>query len=1231
MKPTHKETKGDNPSSSTQNPREGGPPRARELKKEFEEMVDAYVKSNPTLGKRQHELEISFGTTRQSRAITKMDYDNVVKQLYSAGFTTENTRGVHMLRIKEEYVDSRTGETRISNTRAEIMGIDLIQEYCKTNSLQKIQDMPSTLFAENEKLKFTQKTSVYKENKEPIRPVNFPEFSFNVKYQIERDLPLESPVVKTMIDKWTDRRKIFRHMNRVQFRHPHIPVAVDLSILRSSRTVGRTQMPEYTIQDAGVYTNEETYEIELELINAEIGSGKPFHTTEKVMKALRKCIRLVLSAIQGTAYPIGKTEQTDILQEYIKTVHGETVELRRINPKYFAGPSSVTLRLENVAPIPTDPLATKSAVPNIRQHYCVTDKADGDRKLLYIANNLRIYLIDTNMNVQFTGMITAKKELAQTLLDGEHILYDKYGKFLNLYAAFDVYFIRGKSVREFAFIRTDPELADTKFRLPLLWKCVEWMRPQPIVEDRPDPATTECTDFQIKCKQFYVADESFSIFDGCAKILQESVFEYTTDGLIFTPNDFGVAGEAVGRTGSLFKPRWVHSFKWKPAEFNTIDFLVSSSLEVDGKEEIHTLLQTGMELTRAELISQYKVIVLRCGFSLKAHGYLNPFQDVIDGNLPVPSEDGKDADYFPAPFQPTQPFDPKAHVCNVMLIRDGTGRLHMQTEEGEYFEEGMIVEFKYDLAKSGGWRWVPLRVRYDKTAELRSGSRNYGNAYDVANSNWNSIHNPITAEMMTTGKSIPEYQGDEDVYYNNQKTEGFDTKALKDFHNLYVKRRLIMGASKRKDSLIDFAVGKAGDLSKWVSAHLSFVLGIDVSRDNIQNKKDGACARYLTTRRKFPDAMDAIFLQGNSGLNIRSGEAFLTDKERKIARALFGNGAKDRKTLESGVYPYHGIGQDGFQVSSCQFALHYFFENAKTLHSFVRNVAECTALGGYFIGSCYDGKKVFQLLRDKLYGESFLLKHGEYKVFEIIKMYDETGFPEDELSLGYAIHVYQESIQQTIREYLVNFDYFVRIMGDYGFMPVPKHEAEKMGLPIGIGSFEQLFANMELELRRTKGEEYGDAGQMTEDEKVISFLNKYFVFRKMNTVNTSKIAKLFETEEERAIQAEEEGEPEIESMTKRAKRGRREGQKDAELPAKSTERPFLRRLSTPAKFIISDYLPPAELDTPAEIEARKPATPPPTKTDEWLEPEILPTTAPAIVRGDVKRVIRVPKQKITIL
>jgi len=1214
-------------------------------KKNFEKLVSAYFHKLTSVirDKRNAELEVSFGTTRHGRGITKMDYDNVVKHLYSEGFTSENPRGIHMLRINEEYVDPRSGENRISNVRAEITGIDLIQEYCKTNSIQKLLDMPSTMFADSEKIKFTQKTTAFDEAKsEPLLPVAFPDFNFNVKFQMEKDFSVETPLAKGIIGKWNDNRKLFRHMNRVQFRHPKLPVLVDISILRSSKSVGRTRMPQYTIQEAGVYENEETYEVELEILNSAIGLYTEFNTPEKILDALRKCIRMILSALQGTPYPVGKTEQNDILQEYMKTIHGDTYENRKVFSKDFVGPSSVTLRLENVAPLSLN----TAVVPNIRSRYCVTDKADGDRKILYIGVNGRIYLIDTNMNVQFTGMMTEKKELSKTILDGEHIMYSKTGKLINLYAAFDVYYIHGKSVREFSFIKTDPELVDNKFRLGLLVKCVEMMSLKTIITDRGETLETDISDFQVKCKQFFVADGAFTIFDGCNKILKESIFEYNTDGLIFTPVDFGVAGDAIGKTGHVFKPRWVHSFKWKPSEFNTIDFLVSSSRDVNGKDEIHTILPDGVELDRAQMISQYKVITLKCGFSIKEHGFENPFQNVIDGKIPKLSEDAKENEYLPVPFQPTDPFDPKAHICNVALTRDGTNRLFMQTEESEFFEEGMIVEFKYDMSKHGGWRWVPLRVRYDKTAELRSGSRNFGNSYDVANSNWNSIHNPITQHMITTGKDIPEYAGNEEVYYNNRKTTGFDTKSLKDFHNLYVKRNLIMGVSKRKNTLIDFAVGKAGDLSKWVSANLSFVFGIDISKDNIQNKKDGACARYLTTRQQFPSAMDAIFLHGNSGHNIRNGDAFTTDKEKKIAKALFGNGPKDRKLLEEGVYRHHGVGQEGFNISSCQFAIHYFFENAKTLHSFLKNVADCTALGGYFIGTCYDGKKVFRMLRDKLPGEPFVITHGDYKVFEITKQYDETGFPDNELSLNYAIDVYQESINKRFREFLVNTDYLVRLMDDYGFTLVTKQEAVKMGLPSGMGSFELLFHDMENELNRSVPKnKYGTAHMMTEDEKLISFLNVYFVFCKTRTVNTDKITQLFDQEEERFEDGEEEEETEPGSIASIAKRIAKRTPTiteelllatSADQAAKSqTERHFIRKLDHP-KIVISTYEPPSEKDTPHSIviEEDYEAPPPPIDYDIFKEPILVDTAnilmKPTIVRGEIKKVIRVPKPKLTI-
>jgi hypothetical protein len=81
------------------------------------------------------------------------------------------------------------------------------------------------------------------------------------------------------------------------------------------------------------------------------------------------------------------------------------------------------------------------------------------------------------------------------------------------------------------------------------------------------------------------------------------------------------------------------------------------------------------------------------------------------------------------------------------------------------------------------------------------------------------------------------------VYYN-KTSKDTETRCLRDFHNLYVKRKLIMSVGNRGNTLIDYAVGKGGDLSKWISAGVDFVFGVDVSRDNIHNNLDGACAIF---------------------------------------------------------------------------------------------------------------------------------------------------------------------------------------------------------------------------------------------------------------------------------------------------------------------------------------------------------------------------------------------------
>ena len=154
--------------------------------------------------------------------------------------------------------------------------------------------------------------------------------------------------------------------------------------------------------------------------------------------------------------------------------------------------------------------------------------------------------------------------------------------------------------------------------------------------------------------------------------------------------------------------------------------------------------------------------------------------------------------------------------------------------------------------------------------------------------------------MITTGKNIPDATADDTVYYNRGAGESM-TKALRNFHNLFVKRVLILGVSRKGGTLIDMTVGKGGDFPKWLAAKLSFVFGLDVSSDNIENRLDGACARFLNYKKKYRSVPYSVFVNGNSALNIRSGEAAYTEKGKQITRAIFGEGAKDESKLGKGA------------------------------------------------------------------------------------------------------------------------------------------------------------------------------------------------------------------------------------------------------------------------------------------------------------------------------------------
>ena len=1070
-----------------------------------------------------NELEVRFGT-KDFKRLTKNDYDNVVKTLKSFGFVSANPSGIPSLRIKNEFLDNTTGRFKMSDIRTQIDGLIGIEKYCKSNDIRSVYKSIGSSVEFLNKKAFINPT----DNK-IIRPVDINDFNFRVSLQTEERV--KKGTENYIIQNWRKSKKEFRYLNRVTFEHPDLPVRVDLSITKSGNK-GKDKrgfnyiIPVYTLEESNVFNNQESYEIEIEVNNKLIGPGTEYQTPDQLLVALRKVIKYVLAGIQGTMYPISINEMNDITRDYMKLIWGDEYEpARRITSQNFIGPNSITLQLTNIAPIDDN-----SVIPNIRKDFVVTEKADGERHLMYISNKGKIYFISTNMDIKFSGAKTQNEECFNTLFDGELITHDKNGGFINLYAAFDIYFHKNKDIRHYTFMVKDDEPHVDNCRFYLLEKLGRMLNPISITDEKQnlkqllDKYTKsdnykkqDISPIRFMSKKFYPMSTKQTIFEGCKQIIEkekQGLFEYETDGLIFTHMFYGVGSTVVGKAGPKTKITWEWSFKWKPPQYNTIDFLVTTLKTDSGEDVVKSIYEDGLTMIKETQNNEYKVIELRCGFNEKYDGFINPCQDIIDDNLPEykprfedPSD--KSNDYIPKRFYPTEPYDPNAGICNLMLRMDESGAKQMFTKSGEAIMDNTIVEFSYDIdAPDSNWRWKPLRVRHDKTAKLRRGEKEYGNSYKVCNENWTSIHptGRIDEIMLMTGLGIPEITVSEDVYYNTpagkMKTEG-----LKNFHNLYVKKLLISGAAKQGDTLIDLACGKAGDLPKWIAAKLSFVFGIDFSEDNLENRIDGACVRYLKARRLNKNMPYALFVRGNSSFNIRDGSALLNDRAKKTAAAVFGNGPKDVDKIGKGVARQYGKGDTGFNVTSCQFAIHYFFEKSDTLKGFLKNVAQCTKLNGYFIGTAYDGKILFDKLKKIKSGDSIQLVDQGKKVWEVIKIYTSETFEDNSSSIGYEINVYQESINRHISEFLVNFNYLDRVMEAYGFKVISREEANEMGLPEGSGLFRELFINMLDEIKRNKFKEtlYGEAPYMTTIEKEISFINRYFIYKKIREVNIDKI------------------------------------------------------------------------------------------------------------------------------
>lgn len=1230
-----------------------------EQSNDIDRFADIYIE-NVASSNSQLELEVRFGTLG-FRTLTHTDHSNVIDRILAAGYRPIGTGDYHLRIHYENWSDPDNSDDvkeskprhEMSNNRFEVDGLSQIQKYCTTNQLDS-----DVSYGPN-RVRCVRKMNAYV-NGAPVRPAQFNEFNFKVSLQRETIMRLESAEITRTIQKWPQTKKSFRYMKRISFEHPNTPIRFDLSIVKESKRMpppnSWKMMTTYTFDQANVIESSPKYEIEIEIDNRRVGPGKLVSTSKELAFLLRKGIKLVLSGLQCTNFPVPYSELQLVANEYHHLLyrnhdkrqrrHGEFArgggadsEIEdesetasdsesnsdlgskhkiqddakknnvRLKPSDFIGPSSVTLQRANVvSKYDISTYNRSSSVPNIRHNYTVTDKADGQRKLLFVSRNGKIYLIDTAMNIQFTGMICQDEKLYWSLLDGEHILHSKTGEYINMYAAFDIYFIGKTDTRHlaFAFQRNDGANTNTtNFRLYYL--SVFMTDPKNAFQSIVSRPGDETPALRIISKRFRVAAkyEPSDIFACCNDILRQikdGGFIYNTDGLIFTPADTGVCMFGVGQMPKNKKCTWDLSFKWKPSSHNTIDFLVTTDKHEDQTDIIR---QRPNSITCSDNpIISYKTLTLRVKYSKEHDGVTNPLHTVLDGvakhNAKLRMLPEYPSDVAAVAFYPTLPYDPSAHICNIPL-RNVNGMYQMCTESGDVFTDKSVVEFRYDKTKEPGLRWIPIKVRHDKTL-----ARECGNAFHVANSNWHSLHYPVEEHMLISDAmhALASNDTTEDyetgVYYqrksNASKTKMINasdgilvdvspTKPLRDFHNKFVKRALISSVATSGKTLIDFACGKGGDISKWIDCELKFVFGIDISDDNISNICDGAYTRYLNYARYHVDAKGKndeentqtymVFAKADSSKVLRELPQNALDSRdnprvgsepqensiyHAIKQTVFGERTHDSKLIGEEFSKYFGVGREGFDVSSVQFALHYFWKDVKTLHTFMRNVSECTKVGGYFIGTCYDGRAVFNLLKKTPNGSTVRFEDAQHNLITgITKRYNKQEYFDNETCIGYAIDVLTESINVIHTEYLVNMIYLERIMRNYGFELVSETETQRdLFLPSGygasMGSFRQMFDMMTYYVKgmvpnsstiypesdieassvslskRAFPENHplrkfqkfmgatsggpllhfaGKANEMSQQMKAVSFMNNYFVFKKIQQVDAKVVSDAF--------------------------------------------------------------------------------------------------------------------------
>lgn len=792
------------------------------------------------------------------RIITNMNKDEEFEILYK---TKNLIKEQDVIDLKNHYVEVvqpekyTTLDITLKDIRISLSGISEINSFYSFAEGKNNKDLITYVL---------KRKNISMISKKTINNLSYYNKSLDIKYKLSHEKKITEKSVHKILESVKTTEDIslfFRYKNRLSFtflKNDNIRIGLDITITQENRNI------------KNVLGATKHFEVEMEIFKLERFEGVSNTEIDVFLSNMTTIFNIIYNKNEDG------TQFSKIAEEYKRHMKISKNELFTINP--------VSLNSETY-------------LKDIPFNYSVTDKCDGEKVHLFVSDQ-SIYLLNNVLKVSAHGKNTNLPPKVDYIIEAEKsggrilvfdiLLYENTlllnRKLEDRYNNLDSFLTKLHAGKNFKFLK---------------------MKNFPLKIEKVLDSYKENMDKYIDYlkKNEHTIEKKYMIFNS-GLYGREEIYKYADliwntfirmpyllDGIIFTNTTIPY----IKKKGSIYK--------WKPDEYNSIDFYIK--FKKNEKRQIEYVEKD---------MKKFIIIELYC------------------------YDENKEKEHYLVPFKKNE----NLHLAFIEIKENGFAH----DSNGEIINENTIIEMVYNkstIDSESPFYWSIIRTRHDKTLFSRIHKKKFGNHISVAHKIFDIKLNPFDLLSPLSSESYKESSFD-DLYYEKKSNIGL---YMRNFHN-HIKNIIIMNYCQGK-RVLDVGCGRGGDIIKFINAKTRFVVGIDVNYMDLFVLSDCAQNRYDQFLKSNKNIPEMIFIHCDFKLPLSiefQGKRSMTEK----------NIQNMQKYIESTMK---------YDVLNFSFSFHYFYEKTNQMKVIENNINSKLEKNGYVLLTIFDSKKVMAFLNGK--------------------------------------------------------------------------------------------------------------------------------------------------------------------------------------------------------------------------------------------------------------------------